>query len=723
MIKKSLFFISILSVLFFVWLFDFTKNSMLEFDEELSSISKVIKKPIYLDRYSKRLNMTYENRWNLYDQVELHNIPKFFQIAFVLSEDKRFFSHSGMDSLARVHALWQNITSFGIVRGASTITEQVVRLLHPRPRDVSARWIEGFEAISLEEKFSKLDILEFYINQVPYKAQRRGIVQASRYYFNRDINTLNKKEMLALVVLVRSPKYYDPVKNHENLNRSILNLATRLYENQKISKEELENIKIDRLEIQEAKSDFNSQHFLEFISKNKPQEMSSKIETTLDATLQKKIQNLLDVSIAGLESKNVFNGAVLVVNHDTNEILSWAVANADDKTKAFSQMNPVLVKRQPGSTLKPFLYAKAIEMGWSSATLIDDSILEESVGMGMHTYHNYSREHYGLISLREALGNSLNIPAVKTIQFIGVGNFLTHLKSFGIKSLSQHPNIYGDGIALGNGEVSLYELVQAYSVLARMGDFKELSYIKTFEKKDNSRRVFSEDISSLIADILSDSTAREKEFGINSILNFPYQTAVKTGTSSDYRDAWSIGYNDKYTVGIWFGNLDYKPMDKVTGGSGPAYLLRTIFNELNSNREVKKLYLSQRLKKKRICIKTSEIADARCESRDEFFLNDTYENKAQDKKVTIRLIKPTNNLLIAMDPRIDDDLEYFNFQVSKSKGIEKVIWYVNQKEVSQTEDSSFLWKVKKGKFSVKARVQKRNETEFIDTKEVKFSVF
>nr|WP_321268374.1 transglycosylase domain-containing protein [uncultured Sulfurimonas sp.] len=718
MIKKIFFVLFVLFLTLCIWLYAWTQKNILEFDEDLKSISKVVQKPIYLDRYSKRLNMTYQNRWNLYDQVRLHELEKFLQLAFIFSEDKRFFSHNGVDYLARCNALWQNISSFGVIRGASTITEQVVRLLHPRPRYLSSRWLEGFEAKILEEKFSKLDILEFYLNQVPYKAKRKGIVQASRYYFDRDISTLNKKEMLSLVVLVRSPKHYDPIKKAKNLDKAILNLASRMYKQDLISKDDFEDIKNDKLDIQEAKSDFNAQHFLEFVSKNSISQTTSKIQTTLDASLQNKLQNILDANLAELEEKNVHNGAILVVDNEQNEILAWVVANAKDKTKAYSQINSVLVKRQVGSTFKPFLYAKAIEMGWSGATLIDDSPFEESVGLGMHTYHNYSRTHYGLISLREALGNSLNIPAVKTIEFVGVNNFLEHLKSFGISSLDEHPDIYGNGLALGNAEISLYEMTQAYATLANMGEFKSLSYLKS--SQNLSKRVFSEDISSLIADILSDATARQKEFGINSILNFTHQTGVKTGTSSDYRDAWSIGYNNRYTVGIWFGNLDYKPMREVTGGSGPAYILRSVFNELNSKQDAQKLYLSPKLKKKRICIKTSKIADAKCEARDEFFLKDDYVRFAKKQKEDIRLLKPTNNLLIAMDPRIDDDMEYFNFQVTKHKDIKKVIWFLNDKEISQTKESSYLWRVKKGKFRARAKIIMKEKT--INTKEINFSV-
>jgi len=699
-----------------------TYSKIEPFSDELPSNTKTAKKPIFLDRYGKRLNTTYENRWNLNDKVEIHDIAPLLKNALVVSEDKRFFSHSGMDWLARAKALWQNISSFRVVRGASTISEQVVRMIHPRKRTFSSRWIEGFEAINLENSFSKLEILEFYLNQVPYQARRRGIVQAAHYYFDRDIDTLSSKEILALVVLVRSPKWLDPSDKADRLNLSISNLLNRMYANGYINQNELRQIQDQKLVVKRSNLTINAQHFIEFVSSKLPETKPSTVYTSLDAQLQTSIQNILDTRLETLVDKNVDNAAVLVIDHHTNEIISWVVAHAGNKEKAFSQMNPVLIRRQPGSALKPFLYAKAIEKGWSAATLIDDSPLQEGVGLGMHTYHNYSRGNYGLISVREALGNSLNIPAIKAVQYVGAEEFLKHLREFGIESLRGHPNVYGDGIALGNGEVSLYELTQAYSVFARMGDFKALNCLEGRSYLHPNKRVFSEDISSLISDILSDPAAREKEFGWNSILNFPFQTAVKTGTSSDYRDAWSMGYNDKYTVGIWFGNLDYRPMNKITGASGPAHVLRSIFNELNKNRQTQSLYLSPRLVRKKICLDNTGLEHDGCEVRDELFLRD-YQPGAIEKQTTdIRLRKPTNGLLLAMDPRIPDEDEYFSFELSKIKNIKKVEWYINHKRVAQTAGNSFNWKVEKGVYHTKALVWLEGKSEPVQTKEIRFIV-
>ncbi|MFC1567624.1 transglycosylase domain-containing protein, partial [Pseudomonadota bacterium] len=699
-----------------------TYVAILPFPSKLSELPKDYVKNNYVDRNSVRLNITYENKWNSLDQIKIHEVPEFLQTAFILSEDKRFYKHGGVDWQARANALVQNVAAGKIVRGASTISEQVVRMIHPRPRTLWSRWVEGFEAMLLEQKFSKPEIIEFYLNQIPYGGRRRGVSQAANYYFNRDIDTLNHKEMLALAILVRSPKWMNPEKHYNRMNQAIVNLLTRMQSAKVIDEINIEKMKAQPLIVSRPSFAHNTQHFIEYVHDSVQLDEgnfdSNIIHTTIDTELQNIVQSTLDERLKALGDLNVNNGAVLVVDHETNEILSWAVGFAGKKGRAFNQIDPIRTRRQPGSALKPFLYARTFEKGWTASTMLDDSPLEEGVGLGMHTYHNYSRGHYGMISVREALGNSLNIPAIRAIQYIGAEDFLLFLGGLGIESLSGHPNVYGDGIALGNGEVTLYELVQAYTVLARMGDYKPLSCIEGQHLTNGNSRVMGEDIASLIVDILSDPAAKEKEFGWDSILNFPYQTAVKTGTSSDYRDAWAVGVNGKYTVGVWFGNLDYSEMDEVTGSNGPAFVLRTIFNELNRNREIKPLRLSPYLEKHRVCIESGLIAKDNCEARDEWFAFGTLPSTSVVSEAGIRLRKPTNGLLLAMDPRIPDEFEYFAFEVSKHEKLRKVEWFVNGEFAGDSASNSFNWRVKKGAFFVSAKVWVNDAVKPLETETV-----
>jgi penicillin-binding protein 1C len=682
-----------------------TSIEIQEVPSELSSMSKKQKKQYFLDRHGKPLNTTYTNRYNTTDLITLHELPPLFTKALLLSEDKNFYHHNGVDWSARLNALWQNVKALKRVRGASSISEQVIKILHPRKRTLWSKWLEGFEAQALNKKMSKEAILTFYINQIPYAANRKGVKQASLYYFNRDISTLNEREMLALIVIIRSPRWYDPFKYLKRLNTKIEDLASRLYREKMMTPLQYNTIKKSQLHTVPPQKRVDAHHFIAFVSSQLPQESQDKrfIQTTLDPDLQEFAQKTLDTKITSLNSKNVHNGAAIIIDHHTNEILAWVVAYAGEKNRHFNSYDPVLVPRQPGSTLKPFLYALALQKGWEASTIIKDTPLSEGVGLGMHSYHNYSNQHYGDITLREALGNSLNIPAIKTIQYVGIESFLHAMHRFGITTLTQHPNYYGDGIALGNSEVTLYELSRAYAVLARMGTYKELLSFKHHNDPNEKKHLLSQKVASLIGNILSDPTARAKEFGRYSILNLPHQTAIKTGTSSDYRDAWVLGFDDRYTIGVWFGNLDYQSMNKVTGSSGPAYVLKTLFSHLSKNRESKALFLSDKLIKKRLCIKEKNAKEQQCKMIDEFLLHS--DSKPIPKEESdIKIVAPTKNLILAKDPRIPDEMEYYTFKAALPKKSKKVEWYLNNTLTATTTNPSFEWAVTRGDYDLHVKV-------------------
>ena len=294
------------------------------------------------------------------------------------------------------------------------------------------------------------------------------------------------------------------------------------------------------------------------------------------------------------------DGALLVVDHTRDEVLAW-VNGGGFEQEVGGQIDMVTTPRQPGSALKPFVYALAMERGWTPATVLDDAPLAEAVGNGLHSFRNYSRHYYGPVRLRDALGNSLNVPAVKAVQFTGRSDLQLRLRELGIESLSEHPDFYGDGLALGNGELSLFELVRAYTVLARGGVLRPLRFTLDAPATGESRRVFDPEVSSLVADILSDPDARALEFGRRSILALPRPTAVKTGTSNDYRDAWAVGFTDRYTVGVWMGNVDRRSMKEITGSVGPGLVLRAVFAELYRNEDAKPLFLSRKLRQAPIC--------------------------------------------------------------------------------------------------------------------------
>lgn len=653
------------------------------------------------DRNGEPLGLSYDTRWNRHDTVQLYEVPEFLKMAFIFSEDRRFFEHNGIDWNARLAALYQNATKLRTVRGASTITEQVVRLINPRPRALWSRWLEGYEAQRLEQTVSKAEILEFYLNQVPYGSNRRGITQAARYYFNRDLSTLSKKEMLALVVLVRAPSGYDPFRFPGRIEKPLNRLAAALLEAGLIGSQEHEEIKTGKLNIQKPALNVEARHFARYVRQNAPQNSRKTYRTTLDSRLQSQVQNIVDQRLSALHKKRVKNAAALMADHQTGEVLAWVVGGTSlQKTDTPGlEIDTVTTPRQPGSAMKPFVYAAALEKGWTGATFLDDSPLAEAVGHGLHNFRNYSNTHYGILTLREALGNSLNIPALLAIRKVGTGEYLTILQRLGFESLTESSNIYDEGLALGNGAVTLLEMVQAYGALANRGVFRPLHVLQRQDDPVRPQRIFSEESASIIGNILSDPWARRLEFGANSVLNLPLQTAVKTGTSTDYRDAWTMGYNDRYVVGVWMGNLDNTPMEGVTGANGPALVLRSIFAVLNKNRETKPLYLSPNLVSRTVCARPQD-AEGQCIETTEWLplsLEPTTTTQASFKNETPELVRPTDGLQIAYDPRIPEDHQKFRFEIRALPENTRIEWALNDEPIISASESTLLWPVTRGK--------------------------
>jgi penicillin-binding protein 1C len=719
--KKIFFIFSFILILLTIVLIWKTSVDLRSAPNSLSITNSSIKKVQVLDRYATPLTITYQNDWNIHYYVPLHDIPEILQKFFILAEDKRFFEHGGSDWIARFYAMWQNIQALRVVRGASTISEQTVRILYPRPRTFWSHWLEGLEATRLEQRFSKADILEFYLNQVPYASQRRGVLQAARYYFDRDLDTLSLKEMMALAVLIRAPSRLDLHKGIVKIEAPIARLAKLALKANVITEVDYEAILKTPLQIRDSHLPIEAAHFVNYVSQRNQalQKTSERLYTTLNGNIQQKVQTILNQRVKDLKHKNVHNGAVLVVDNKTREILAWVNAGKFSS----NQIDAVTTPRQPGSTLKPFLYALALKNSWTAASLIDDTPLAQAVGTGLHNFRNYSRHHYGPIRMRDALGNSLNIPAIRTIKFLGVAKFLQTLHDLGFTSLTAHYDHYGEGLALGNGAVTLFELVQAYTSLANQGNF---SALKVLTGTSNTRNIFSPEISSIIADILSDSDARRLEFGLSALLRLPVQTAVKTGTSNDYRDAWAVGFNSNYTVGVWLGNLDQQPMLKVSGSSGSALILRAVFNELNRYNKTRPLYISPKLVQMQICRKTGQIATGNCPSRMEWFIPGTepaavIENKSIKK---IYLTQPSPGLQIAMDPRIPDENEPFALRLSNTDlQATKIEWIINDKVIgtSSGKEGKFLWNLQPGTHVAQAKIWSDSDAPFI-TASVRFYV-
>lgn len=620
--------------------------------------------PTVLDRDGRPLQLVHDGGWNHAQQLRLEQLPALLVAAVVGAEDRRFWVHGGVDWRARVAASWQNLRAGRAVRGASTLSEQVVRLLHPRPRNLWSRWVEGFEAMRLEARFSKHEILEFYLNQVPYGANRRGFVQAAQYYFGRSPETLAPREMLALAVLLRAPSRL--ARQPAALETGVDRLVAYLRETGTMSA--VATAPREPLRLLRERASLRAAHFVAQVRvRAGGAAPGTALRSSLDPALQADAEAYLAERLQDLRGEGARQGALLVVDLGSNRVRAWVVADVEQPEVV--GIDTVTAARQPGSTLKPLLYAAAFEQGWGPDTRIDDAPLAERVNGGLHEYRNYSRTHYGAVSAREALGNSLNIPAVKTLQFVGPERFLARLHALGVRSLDRSPQIYGDGLALGNGELSLYELVQAYTALAREGRFRPLTVFEDERETRADTVAFSAAAARAVSAVLSDPAARLLEFGDGGALRFPARTAVKTGTSSDYRDAWTVAYNGDVVVGVWVGDLSGRETDGITGSTGAALLARSVLARMDPTAPVvAEMPVS------------SAIAAA----------------DPAPLPTRPQLAQPYDGLQLALDPRIPDALEAFDFQLLWARTARSVRWYVDGELAGRSEAPRWTWPLRRG---------------------------
>ncbi|HEY9547021.1 MAG TPA: penicillin-binding transpeptidase domain-containing protein, partial [Solimonas sp.] len=429
-----------------------------------------------------------------------------------------------------------------------------------------------------------------------------------------------------------------------------------------------------------APPELHAAHFRAFAAREaaRMRPGSVRVQSSLDVALQASAEAFLRERLRDLARDGAGQGAVLVVDLDGNRVRAYA--SADHAHPHGVGIDAVQTPRQPGSALKPLLYAQALERGWRADTTIDDAELRERINGGLHEYRNYSRTHYGTVTVAEALGNSLNIPAVKALQFVGQAPFLERLQALGVQSLTESPDYYGDGLALGNGALTLYELVQAYTALARDGLWQPLTVFDDAGPPTPPRAVIERDAARTISAILSDSSSRLLEFGGGGALRFPVRTAVKTGTSSDYRDAWTIAYNGRWLVGVWIGNLSGRATEGVTGARGPALLTRSLLAGLPPDRPLRADMLHLDPDADAVAPETALPASP-------------------------RITQPFDGLMLARDPRIPDALEALRFELAWRETPVSVRWEVDGRPVAETADTQYDWSLQGGAHQLRAVVR------------------
>ena len=551
-----------------------------------------------LDRKGKLLYEIYVDR--KYDPVLLSNIPKNVIDSTLAIEDSEFYSHSGIRLLSIVRAT--KATFFGSsIQGGSTITQQLVKnvLLTPE-RTVSRKIKEIFLSLLVEKQYSKNEILELYLNNIAYGGTSWGIQSASKKYFDKDVRDLNLSEASFLAGLPSSPSINSPFSGSLEVSKQRQRLVLdRMVKLGYITRLDADVAYNAELILASQKDYIRAPHFVNYVRSQLYEKYGQRlvdfggltVTTTLDLDLQEKAQEIVTTGVKDSANLNISNGASIIIDARSGKILGY-VGSVDYFSENGGAFDVVTASRQAGSAAKPITYALAFEKGFTPASVIDDSpITFQSYGQ-TYTPVNYDGKFHGVVSLRQALANSYNIPAVKLVKNLGVENMVALANKMGLRNW-KFDNSYGLSVTLGGKEVRLLDLTNVYATLARGGVYKNvISFIsikdangfEIYNKKDQlEERAISEGISYLITNILSDNYARSNAFGFNNLLNISGHTiAVKTGTTDTKRDNYTFGYTPSYVVGVWVGNNDNTPMDPLltSGLSGAAPIWNKIMLSL-----------------------------------------------------------------------------------------------------------------------------------------------
>ncbi len=563
--------------------------------------------------------------------VSFDKISQNLKNAVLASEDDGFYQHGGIDIKSLLRAILIDLKLQSKSQGASTITQQLIRSSFLTGQKTISRKIrEAILAIEIERRYSKDEILNWYLNQIPFGQNAYGVESASQTYFNKSASDISLSESAILTALIQAPSYYSPYGiNKEKLLVRKNWVLDRMVKVGFITKELAETTKKEEVVFAEENISIKAPHFVMYVKKYLEEkygedflkEKGLKVYTTLDWELQKFTEEAVASQEKFAKSVNANNSAVVVINPKTGEILTLMGSKnyfeksypegCQEKSASSCLFNPkfdvaTMGLRQPGSSFKPIVYASAFKKGFTTETILWDVKTEFNPNCsplanqskdiyGLDCYHpyNYDEKFRGKVSLRSSIAQSLNLPSVKLLYLTGLKESLQTARDLGITTLNE-PERYGLSLVLGGGEVTLLELTSAYGVFATEGKKTEpISILKIEdsngkiieENKNSSIKVLDTNTARQINDILSDNNARAPIFGYNSVLYFPgHDVAVKTGTTENYKDAWTVGYTPFAVVGVWSGNNNNSPISRKSGVGLAAPIWRKIMEKLlNSN--------------------------------------------------------------------------------------------------------------------------------------------
>lgn len=644
---------------------------------------------ILLDRHGEVLQrMRLDRQRRMLEWVPLNAISPTMQQAILVAEDKRFYHHLGIDLLAAGSAFMENFHR-SRARGASTITMQLAKLLADTPGNQHG-WLAKLNqarlALALELHWSKPEILEAYLNRVSFRGELVGIDAAARGLLAKGPAGLDAVDAALLASLVRSPGASRTTiarRTCATLQAMQVEAAARQAHRQPQSCE-LASVRAALLP--QRPFPIMGTQDAPHLARRLLSQPGQRVQSTLDASVQQFAQQTLRTHLAQLAAQNVTDGAIVVLDNQTGEVLAYVGSSGD--LSAAAEVDGVTALRQPGSTLKPFLYALAIDQGWLHASsILDDSPLALTTPSGLYIPQDYDRTFHGAVSVRTALGASLNVPAVRALTMVGVDEFLSSLRALGLSSLDKDADHYGFGLALGAGETTLLQLANAYRALANGGQWRPVrfsvveSIAKEAEVVQPAIPVFSPQACFIIGDMLADPAARTMTFGLSSPLSTRTWAAVKTGTSKGMRDNWAIGFTDRYTVGVWVGNFSGAPMWDVSGITGAAPVWRDLVEYLHDGQPGKPPAAPDGVIRQQV-----HYQPAIESPREEWVLAHAHQPASQGTTQLINimpsralLIAPPDSAIIAPDPDIPQQRQALLLQ---SSGYGKTCLQLDQQPVA-----------------------------------------
>jgi penicillin-binding protein 1C len=615
----------------------------------------------------------------------LSEVSPALQAAVITSEDRRFYRHSGVDGMALASAALDWLRGRPL-RGASTISMQVATLLSPEVRSsrgqkaLAQKWRQMRLAWALERHWSKAEILEAYLNLVTFRGEIQGVAAAARVLFGKAPHGITATEAVVLAVLLRAPN-----ASQETVSRRVW--ALQQTQGQGVTPEEI--AATVTLAIHGYAGPSSRVVLAPHAARRllQPGTMLVPLRSTLHGALQRFATETLRRQLLAVRTQNVEDGAVLVVENTTGEVLAY-IGGSDDLSRT-RYVDGIQARRQAGSTLKPFLYGLAFERHLlTPASLLEDTPLNLPVTGGLYRPQNYDAQFRGLVSVRTALASSLNVPAVRTLALVGAEPFLQQLRELGFAGLTESGDYYGPALALGSADVSLWEQVNAYRTLANGGVWSPLkmttepvsgsrlqvpgskSQVSSLKSQVSNRqsaignrqseeRLYSQETAFLVSHILADRESRSATFGLENPLATRFWSAVKTGTSKDMRDNWCIGFSQRYTVGVWVGNFSGEPMWDVSGITGAAPVWLEIMDWLQ--REAPSLPPQP---PQGVLVKYVVFPQQSEPARMEWFLTGTEPQVSTLALATShpRILAPVAGTIIALDPDIPRPLQRIVFQ-------------------------------------------------------------